>query len=330
MKRPSTTLLARSDIRRLLPFDQYFEVIENAFRLQAEGKTSKPGLMHLDSGSGEFHIKLCTMNSGHRYFCIKVNGGFFQNQARFGMPNIQGAILLCDGENGYPLAAMDSGEITMKRTGAAAAVAAKYLARRDCATVTICGCGVQGRVQLRAMKQIFPITKAFAFDLDANRAREFAVEMSSALGVAVEAVSRLEGCTRESDLWVTCTPSRSFYLTCEHVSPGSFIAAMGADSPDKQELYPSLLKGNRVVVDSLEQCVQVGELHHAISSGMSVSDVDAELCQIVAGKKPGRKNSQEIIIFDGTGTAFQDAAVAIAIYEEALRTGTGQSIDFFA
>jgi alanine dehydrogenase len=144
-----TLLLTRGEIRALMPFEVYVEDVEQAYRLYAEGKTPKPGLMHVDSVDGEFHIKAGGLELGKRFFALKVNGGFFHNTERFGMPNIQGAILLCDGENGYPLAIMDSTEITMKRTGAAAAVAAKYLARPESAIVTICGCGTQGRVELK-------------------------------------------------------------------------------------------------------------------------------------------------------------------------------------
>ena len=330
MKRKGTILLTRSDISALLHFDEYVKVVENAFRLHAEGKTSKPGLMHIDSGDGEFHIKAGAMELDTRFFGIKVNGGFFNNRERFGMPNIQGAILLCDGENGYPLAVMDSGEITMKRTGAAAVVAAKYLARPESSTVTICGCGVQGRVQLLAMKSIFSIKKAYVFDLNRARAESFAAEMSKQLGIAVQVTAQLGRTTQDSDIWVTCTPSRRYYLTKEDVSPGSFVAAMGADSPEKQELDPELLKRNRVVVDVLEQCLHVGELHHAINCGMEVHDVYAELGQIVSGKKPGRTGKEQIIIFDATGTAFQDVAAATAIYQKALRTGSGETFDFFS
>src|ERR1051326_1064849 len=134
-----TLLLSRSDVRSLLRFEECIDVVENAFRQYAEGKALKPALMHVDSVDGEFHVKAGGLELSRRYFALKSNGGFFQNMARFGMPNIQGIILLCDGTKGYPLAIMDSTEITIKRTGAAAAIAAKYLARKDSSIVTICG-----------------------------------------------------------------------------------------------------------------------------------------------------------------------------------------------
>ena len=325
-----TLLLSRSEVRSLLRFEEYIDVVENAFRQYAEGKALKPALMHVDSVDGEFHVKAGGLDLGRRYFALKSNGGFFQNMARFGMPNIQGIILLCDGTNGYPLAIMDSTEITIKRTGAAAAIAAKYLARKESSVATICGGGTQGAIQMIAMKTVMPLKKAFVFDIDEARARSFAEKMSSEVGLPVGAVARVGEATQQSDVIVTCTPSRKPFLTAGDVAPGTFIAAMGADSPDKQELDPALLRKNKVVVDLIEQCVHVGELHHAIDDGMKTSEVHAELGEIVAGRKPGRTSKDEIVVFDATGTALQDVAAAAAVYEKAERSGKGQRINLFA
>jgi ornithine cyclodeaminase/alanine dehydrogenase len=306
------------------------EVVENAFRLYSEAKTLRPAMMHIDSVDGEFHIKAGGLDRGKRFFALKANSGFFRNLERFGMANIQGVILLYDGENGFPLAMMDSTEITIKRTGAVAAIATKHLARPESSIVTICGCGTQGRIQLYAMKSVLPIKAAFAFDADKARARSFAKDMSKELGISVEATEDLGRTTRESDVCVTCTPSHRYLLTKEDISPGTFIAAMGADSPEKQELDPELLKSNKVVVDILEQCARVGELHHAIDRGMVKEEVYAELGEILAGKKAGRTSKEEITIFDATGTALQDVAAAIAAYEKAVRAMRGEWFDFFA
>ena len=325
-----TLLLSRSDVRSLLRFEDYIEIVENAFRQYAEGKALKPALMHVDSVDGEFHMKAGGLELGRRYFALKANGGFFQNMSRFGMPNIQGIILLCDGTNGYPLAIMDSTEITIKRTGAAAAIAAKHLARKESSVATICGGGTQGAIQLQAMKSVLPLKKAFVFDVDEKRARSFAEKMSAELDLPVTAAANVGEATRQSDVCVTCTPSRKPYLATNDIAPGTFIAAMGADSPDKQELDPALLRRNKVVVDLVEQCAHVGELHHAISDGMKAEEVHAELGEIVAGRKPGRTSNDEIIVFDATGTALQDVAAAAAAYEKAQRAGRGQRINLFA
>jgi alanine dehydrogenase len=122
LKPNGTILLTRSNVAALLPFKDYLEVVEQAFRLYEEGKVLKPGLIQVNSVDGEFHIKAGGLELSRRFFTLKVNGGFFHHAERFAMPAIQGAILVCDGENGYPLAIMHSIEITLKRTGTAAAV----------------------------------------------------------------------------------------------------------------------------------------------------------------------------------------------------------------
>jgi ornithine cyclodeaminase/alanine dehydrogenase len=154
--------------------------------------------------------------------------------------------------------------------------------------------------------------------------------MAGEINLPVSAAGELREATRQSDVCVTCTPSRKAFLTPGDIAPGTFIAAMGADSPDKQELDPELLRRNKVVVDLVEQCVHVGELHHAVEQGMNPQDVHAEIGEIVAGRKPGRTSPEEIIVFDATGTALQDVAAAAAVYERAERAGKGQRINLFA
>src|SRR5262249_51760073 len=129
------------------------------------------------------------------------------------------------------------------------------------------------------------------------------------LKIAVEPAHDLPSAVRRSDICVTCTPAKKHFLRQEHVAPGTFVAAVGADNEDKQELDPRLLASSKVVADVLEQCAEIGDLHHAIAAGlMQRGDVHAELAEVVAGKKAGRTSQEEITIFDSTGTALQDAA----------------------
>lgn len=126
----------------------------------------------------------------------------------------------------------------------------------------------------------------------------------------------------------TCTPSQEPFLKREFISPGAFVAAVGADSVDKQELEPMLLSQNKVVVDILEQCASLGELHHALVAGLiKKTDIYAELGEIIAGSKPGRTTSDEIIIFDSTGMALQDVVAAAAAYEKAVSASIGTTIN---
>lgn len=285
--------------------------------------------MGIHARDGGFHIKAGLLELDRTYFAAKANANFPQNVKRFGLPLIQGVIVLCDGENGYPLALMDSIEITIQRTGATTAVAAKYLARPDSKIVTICGCGNQGRISLLALARVLPVEKVFAFDSDDAQAQSFARELAEELRIKVEAVRELENAVRQSDICITCTPSKQFFLKSDFVVPGTFIAAVGADSPEKQEIEPSLMRDNKVVVDILEQCASIGELHHALDAGVfTKKNVHAELGEVIAGVKPGRTSSEEIIIFDSTGMALQDVVAAALVYQKAVSMGKGTRIDF--
>jgi ornithine cyclodeaminase/alanine dehydrogenase len=326
---PGSLLLQQSEVRELLSFAECVDIVEEAFSLHGVGKSMKPGLLHVDSGVGEFHVKAGGLEFEQRYFALKANGSFFQNSVRLGLPNIQGVILLSDGENGYPLAIMDSREITMKRTGAATAVAAKYLAKKSSDVVVICGSGLQARIQLLALASVFALRQAFLFSRNAPKAEVLAERMSNELGFPVLATQDLQGALRMSQICVTCTPAHHFYVNAEDVVPGLFIAAVGADSPGKQEIDPRLLRSHKVVADILEQSLHVGDLQHAIAQGMRKEEVYAELSEIVLGTKPGRTSEEEIIIFDSTGTALQDVAAAVAVYKKAVSQGKGTIFNFF-
>jgi alanine dehydrogenase len=323
-----TVVLGRSDVAALLRLDECIPAVEQAFRMHAAGQTLGPGVLGVHAPDGGFHIKAAGLKLGRTYFAAKVNANFFANPERYGLPRIQGVIVFFDAENGRLLALLDSIEITILRTGAATAVAAKYLARADVKTATICGCGNQGRVQLRSLAQVLRLERAFAHDTHPERAEEFARELSAELGIEVRATRDLEAAVRQSDAIVTCTPAKHFFLRREWVQAGAFVAGVGADSPEKQELDPALFRGSKVVVDILEQCAAFGDLHHALEQGVATrGDVHAELSEVVSGAKPGRTSREEITVFDSTGTALQDAAAAAIVYERAVSTGRGVRVE---
>jgi alanine dehydrogenase len=322
-----TLLLARAGVAELLTLDECIAAVEDAFRQQGEGKTFAPKVLGMPATDGGFHIKAAMIGTSVPYFAAKLNGNFFHNSQRFAMPNIQGLIVLCDATNGYPLAVMDSIEITILRTGAATAVAARHLARPDSKVVTVCGCGNQGRIQLRSLQRVLPVRHVYAFDLDEGKAAKFATEFSQEL--EIEVVKELATALHKSDVCVTCTPAKKYFIQKEHVRPGTFLAVVGADNEEKQELDPQLLVSSKVVADILDQCIEIGDLHHAVAAGlMQRSDVHAELGEVVAGRKPGRTSENEITIFDSTGTALQDVAAAAMVYERAMKEGRGTRFRF--
>lgn len=331
MNTPDTLLLTRTDVAALLTLDECIAAVENAFREHGLGRAPAPKVLGMPSTDGGFHIKAALLNLSAPYFAAKLNGNFFHNAERFAMPNIQGVLILCDANNGYPLAVMDSIEITILRTGAATAIAAKYLARPDSRVVTVCGCGNQGRVQLRALSRVLPLKKVFAFDLNQGHALKFAATLGAELGIEIEVVHDLPVAARNSDVCITCTPARKFFLRREDVAPGTFIAGVGADNHDKQELDPRLLAASTLVTDIRDQCAEIGDLHHAISEGlMRPEEVHADLGEIVAGRKPGRTSKEEITVFDSTGMALQDVAAAAAAYERAVQQRAGRRFQFHA
>jgi alanine dehydrogenase len=330
MKANGTLLLKRREVAALLPLDECIGAVEAVFKLHAEGKVSPPGMLGIHAKTGGFHMKAGLIDYGRRsYFVAKTNANFPRNLAQFELPLIQGTVVLCDAENGYPLALMDSIEISIVRTGAATAVAAKYLARANSKVMTICGCGNQGRVSLRSIMKVRPLETVYAFDRDYAQALSFAKELSEELRIQVKPVEDLGKAIERSDICVTCTPSKQFFLKREYVSPGTFIAAVGADNEEKQELDPSLMVSNKLVVDLLEQSATIGDLHHALVQGLvTQSDVHAELGEVVAGRKSGRTSDDEIIIFDSTGTALQDVVAAVMVYEKAVCSDYGFRFNF--
>ena len=173
------------------------------------------------------------------------------------------------------------------------------------------------RITVRAMR-------IFAWDIDPAAARTFAARVQAESGLAIEAITSLAEASRVSDLIVTCTPARVPFLGFDDVRAGCFVAAVGADSPAKSEIKPDLMARATVVVDVVDQAVVMGDLHHALAAGaMRADDVAAELGQVVAGMRPGRRTPDQIIVFDSSGTGVQDVAAAAIAYEVARDRGLG-------
>jgi alanine dehydrogenase len=319
-------LLAAADVRELLDPSSCMAAVERAFRLFGEGRAQPPALCGLHVDGGTFHVKAAVLEdeTGKPWFAAKVNANFPSNPQHRGLPTVQGAVLLMDAESGEPRALLDSAAITALRTAAATAVAARWLARPDSTTATLVGCGVQGRAHLAFLAAALPqLRRVLLYDSSEAAVRATIAE-ASALGLAAEAVDDLAAACRTSDVCITCTPSRRPLLDANDVAPGAFVAGVGADNEHKQELAPALLARSTVVVDVLSQCEHAGDLHHALAAcALRREDVHAELGEIIAGRKLGRRSSDEVIVFDSTGMALQDVAAAVVVYERAVAAGRG-------
>jgi alanine dehydrogenase len=299
--RTSILVLSRVDVLDLLSLTDCIEAVEIAFRLHAEKRTLGPGVLSVPAIDGGFHVKAAGLVGERSYFAAKTNGNFPRNPDRFGLPAIQGMVVLADASTGEPLAVIESGSITALRTAAATGVAAKFLARPDSRTATVVGCGVQGEMQLAAIAAVLPLERVWLVDADHARAESLAGRARTSLGLDVR-----------------------------DVVPGTFIAALGADAHGKQELEPALAAGSTLVVDVLEQCAEIGELQHVLAAGlMTREQIHAELGDVVSGRRPGRTRPDEVTIFDSSGTALQDVAAAVAVYGKAraARRGAEVSLD---
>ena len=307
-----TLLLTGSDVAALLTLDDCISAVEDAFRAHGEGRLHAPGILSAHEERGAFHIKTASVNGR---FGAKANANF-PGQT----PSIQGVMLLFDANDGRVLAIMDSIELTVLRTGAATAVAAKYLARKESRSAMIYGVGRQGRVQLEAITRVLPIERAYVHDIDEAKAKQYASEMTAKLNIEVSRAPAPAAC----DVIITCTPSKTAFLR----DGASFIAAVGADNPSKSEIDPSLMRASRVVADIVDQCAEIGDLRTAIAAGaMTRDDVHAELGAIVAGRKSGRTRDDEQFIFDSTGCGFQDTAAASIAYDRAIQQKRGTEVN---
>lgn len=203
---------------------------------RARSRSRRRCISHIRANGGEFHAKGASIALDRLYIGVKLNGNFPDNPRRAGLPTIQGVLLLCDGDDGSVLAAMDSIEITSRRTAAATALAARHLASPDVDCVAICGCGEQGRAHLAALAGTLPLQRALVWDVDTEKARRFAREAKQALGLDVDAVRQANEATLRSQVIVTATMARAPFLTKNMVPAGAFVAAVGADRPEKSEL----------------------------------------------------------------------------------------------
>jgi alanine dehydrogenase len=314
-----TLLLDRNAVKKLMTMEDVIKAVEGAFRLCGEGKGRMPAKVYLSVEHGDFRAMPAALPGCAGVKWVNVHP---ENRSR-GLPSIMAILIYSDPETGYPLAIMDATEITAYRTGAAAAIASKYLARRDSHTVGIIGAGFQAHTQILAHVELFNSISIRIFDVS-----EAAVDrlMHSFSQFPIRNCSIQEAVA--SDVVCTLTPSRSPIIKKEWVSPGTHINAVGADAPGKQELDPSILTEAIVVVDDLTQASHSGEINVPIQKGLySADEVYGTLAEVIVGQKKGRTDSRAISVFDSTGIAVEDIAVAKLLFEKAQQQGGYPSID---
>ena len=321
-------LLSGQDLRRLLRPQVAIAAVREAYAALADHKEDQGRSLGFVVEGGSIHVKSGLLPGSHLAFASKVNVNLPDNWSKHRLPTIQGLVVVADARDGRPLAVMESMTLTGLRTAATAALSAGFGARAESKTAAIIGCGAQASYQLEALRAVFPLQRVRVFDIDQWRAEAFAIKTSTPT-CTVTSMSGVREAVQGADICVTCTTAKSAILGDDLDLGGCFIAAIGADNPEKQEIAPALMCRARLLVDDVEACAAGGDLHHALRSGTVVKEqVHADLAELAAGRKPGRTSAEELVIFDSCGSGVQDVAAAWAAYSEAARTGIGLRFEF--
>lgn len=314
--------LSRADVERVaLPMSTILAALEEMFREKGEGRVEMPPKPGIHPRPDAFLHAMPAYIPALGAAGMKWVAGYPENPAR-GLPYITGLLILNDPETGVPLAVMDCTWITAMRTGAATAVAAKHLARPESATVGILACGVQGRSNLEALAELFPLRRVRAYDVRREVATRFAEEAGTRFGLAVEVVDTPRAAVEGLDLVVTSGPIRRHptpAIEAGWLAPGAFASAVDFDSYFQGS---ALREADRIVTDDLAQM----EYYRTVGYFAETPPADSELGEIVCGRKPGRRDADERVICLNLGIALDDMATAIRIYQRARELGIGREL----
>ncbi len=317
-----TLVLTHAQVVSLLSMSDAVDAVEGAFIAYAEGRALMPPKVYLslDAFGGDFRAmpSYLPARSGARALAgVKWVNSHPDNPVKRGLPSVMGIYVLSDPETALPLAIMDATVLTAARTGAAAAVASRVLAKKEPRSMGFVGSGVQARTMLSAHRAVYKQElEIIAADVNPQAAAAFAKEAGGRVGTVEEAA----GC----DIVNTSTPGRAPAVRKGWLKPGAHINAMGADAPGKQELDSDVLTGAKVVIDDHYQATHSGEINVPLSAGTyRESQIHASLGDVLTGKRPGR-SGDEITIFDSTGLAIQDVALAAVIVAAAREQNVGQ------
>jgi alanine dehydrogenase len=325
-----TLILTSRDMASLLDPIDAVNAVERAFALHGRGETRMPPKVYLPlpEFDGDFRAmpvfipRLVVDNDARPAAGVKWINAHPRNPERHRLPSVVGVFILSDPETAHPLAIMDATEMTSLRTGAAAAVATKHLAREDASTLGIIGCGAQARSVIRCHAALRAWSEIHLFDVRADQARAVAADLTDLPCRVVDGDS-----AASADVVCTMTPSRTPVVRAERVRVGAHINALGADAPGKRELDVEILLRARVFLDDQEQARESGEVNVPLHDGrLAPESIAGTLGEVVAGKLPGRTADEEITVFDSTGLAVQDLAVAALADARASTRSVGTSV----
>ena len=322
--------ITEEEVKSLLSMEETIRAVEEAFRAKGLGKTQMPPKMYLtfDKYDGDIRVMpsyLETLDSAG----VKVVNVHPNNIARYGMPTVMAIILLIDPKNGAVTSIMSGTHITGMRTGAAAAVATKYLARKNSRILGLVGAGAQARMQLLAISNVLKLEEVRVWSKPESTIDAFISEAEKIYDIKFHPCRSCEECVSQADVISTVTPSRTPIVECTSISPGTHINAMGADAPGKEELDPDILLKAKVVVDDLTQASHSGEINIPLQKGiLKKEDIYGELSEIITGEKEGRTSDEDVTVFDSTGLSLLDVSTATIVYNQAKEKNIGTWLKF--
>jgi len=325
-------ILSRADVQRALSMQDAIAIVRDAFAQLSNGQATVPLRVAVPI---QKHDGVTLFMPAHLHIsdalAVKIVSVHNQNPAK-GLPLIHALVVVIDAATGKPLATMEGGYLTALRTGAASGVSTDLLARRDARIAAIFGAGTQGRTQLLAVAAVRKLERVYVFDAFRGQVEKFVKDMRGQPGVPddLRAASSSTEAVREADIICTATTSTRPVFNGNDLKSGVHISAIGAYTPQMQEIDETTLKrANKIVIDHHEGALaEAGDLIIALRNGaIKESDIYAEIGEIAAGKKPGRERDDEITFFKSVGNAVQDASVARAIYDAAVRENFGTEVE---
>jgi alanine dehydrogenase len=280
------------------------------------------GHIVLDDYPGEFEVMPSFIEDPPAAACKWVS--IREDNERFGLPTVFSILIYTHPETGFPLAICDGSYHTVQRTGAAAAVSAKWLARKDSKVLAIVGAGHMAEGTIETCNEVFDWDEVRVWSRSSSTLDGFAAKYDGRFAFPLRPSTDLERVVTGADVVVTITPAREPIVRDEWIAPGTHVAAVGADKGGDQELDPRILQRARIFVDDIRQCRTDGEINVPLSAGLiSEDDIAGEIGEVIAGRKPGRTSDDEITVFDSTGIALQDSATVPLEYERAVAAGVG-------
>lgn len=313
--RHNTLIVSGHTTKKLITMTAALAIVEKAFKSHARKQTQMPAkiYLHLEKCNGDFRAMPAYID-GMRTCGIKwVN--VHPHNKKHGLPSVMALIILNDICTGKPLAIMDGTYITSLRTGAAGGIAGRYLARKDSSTAGFVGSGVQALYQFLALAEYFRFREVSVYDINTKHRAAF-IKAIQRPGLSVRPCDSVAECVMHKDIVVTTTPAKKPIVRAEWISPGTHINAIGADAKGKEELSSDLLKRSRIFVDDKVQAIHSGEINVPITKKVILpSAISATIGEVIIGTSRGRLSAKDITIFDSTGLAILDIAVADHIYQ---------------